>query len=39
MTTDAASSPELGEARRRLAELESLVENSPVAVIVMDCVW
>ena len=36
MTTDAASSPELAEARRRLAELESLVENSPVAVIVMD---
>ena len=36
MTTDAASSPELTEARRRLAELESLVENSPVAVIVMD---
>ena len=27
-----ASSPELAEARRRLAELESLVENSPVAV-------
>ena len=27
---------ELAEARRRLAELESLVENSPVAVIVMD---
>ena len=36
MTTDAASSPQLAEARRRLAELESLVENSPVAVIVMD---
>ncbi len=35
MTMDAAS-PELAEARRRLAELESLVENSPVAVIVMD---
>ena len=31
-----AASPELVEARRRLAELESLVENSPVAVIVMD---
>ena len=27
---------ELLEARRRLAELESLVENTPVAVIVMD---
>jgi PAS domain S-box-containing protein len=27
---------ELAEARRRLAELESLVENTPVAVIVMD---
>ena len=36
MTADAAPSPELAEARRRLAELESLVENSPVAVIVMD---
>ena len=36
MTTDATPSPELAEARRRLAELESLVENSPVAVIVMD---
>jgi PAS domain S-box-containing protein len=36
MTADAARSPELAEARRRLAELESLVENSPVAVVVMD---
>ncbi len=27
---------ELAEARRRLGQLESLVENSPVAVIVMD---
>ncbi len=37
MTTDAICLPrELAEARRRLAELESLVENSPVAVIVMD---
>ena len=36
MTADATPSPELAEARRRLAELESLVEISPVAVIVMD---
>jgi PAS domain S-box-containing protein len=36
MTADAIPSAELAEARRRLAELESLVENSPVAVIVMD---
>jgi PAS domain S-box-containing protein len=36
MTADASLSPELTEARRRLAELESLVENSPVAVVVMD---
>jgi PAS domain S-box-containing protein len=36
MTTDAGISPELAAARRRLAELESLVENSPVAVVVMD---
>src|SRR5439155_11402461 len=36
MTADAPPSPELAEARRRLAELESLVENSPVAVVVMD---
>ena len=36
MTAGAAPSPELIQARRRLAELESLVENTPVAVIVMD---
>jgi PAS domain S-box-containing protein len=36
MTADAVPSAELAEARQRLAELESLVENSPVAVIVMD---
>ena len=36
MTADASLSPELTEARRRLAELESLVENSPVAVVAMD---
>ncbi|MGZ8795144.1 MAG: PAS domain S-box protein [Gaiellaceae bacterium] len=36
MTADATPSPELAEARRRLAELESLVENTPVAVVVMD---
>ena len=36
MTADATPSPELAEARRRLAELESLVENNPVAVVVMD---
>src|SRR4051812_8500088 len=36
MTAGAAPSAELAEARRRLAELESLVENSPVAVIVLD---
>src|SRR3954467_546126 len=36
MTADATSSPEFAEARRRLAELESLVENTPVAVVVMD---
>src|SRR5436190_9956973 len=36
MTPDATSSPELAEARRRLAELEFLVENTPVAVVVMD---
>ena len=36
MTADSAPSLELVEARRRLAELESLVENTPVAVIVMD---
>src|SRR5881296_662338 len=32
---NASLSSELVEAHRRLAELESLVENSPVAVIVM----
>ena len=36
MTADATPSPELAEARRRLAELESLVENAPMAVVVMD---
>jgi PAS domain S-box-containing protein len=36
MSAGAAPSLELAEARRRLAELQSLVENSPVAVIVMD---
>src|SRR5262245_57451291 len=36
MTADASSSPELAEGRRRLAELESLVQNSPVAVVVLD---
>ena len=36
MTADAAPASDLAEARRRLAELESLVENTPVAVIVMD---
>src|SRR5207244_13593668 len=36
MTADAGPSAELAEARRRLPELESLVDNSPVAVIVMD---
>jgi PAS domain S-box-containing protein len=36
MTADAAPSAELAEARRRLAELQSLVEISPVAVVVMD---
>jgi PAS domain S-box-containing protein len=36
MTTDAVPSPEVAGPRRRLAELESLVENSPVAMIVMD---
>ena len=33
---ETAPSAELAEARRRLAELESLVEWSPVAVVVMD---
>ncbi len=36
MTAGASASAELAAARRRLAELESLVENSPVAVVVMD---
>jgi PAS domain S-box-containing protein len=36
MTAEVTLSAELAEARRRLAELESLVENNPVAVIVMD---
>ena len=36
MTADASLSSELAEARRRLAQLESLVEHSPVAVVVMD---
>ena len=36
MTPDADFSSELAEARRRLAELESLVEISPVAIVVMD---
>ena len=36
MTADSSPSPELVDARRRLAELESLVENTPVAVVVMD---
>jgi PAS domain S-box-containing protein len=36
MTADVDFSSELAEARRRLAELESLVEISPVAIVVMD---
>jgi len=36
MTADAAPSPDFAESRRRLAELESLIGNTPVAVIVMD---
>ena len=36
MTEHTPLTSELAEARRRLAELESLVENSPVAVVVMD---
>ena len=36
MTGPTSLATELAEARRRLAELESLVQNSPVAVIVMD---
>jgi PAS domain S-box-containing protein len=36
MTPEGDHSSELAEARRRLAELESLVEISPVAIVVMD---
>ena len=36
MTPEIDRSAELAEARRRLAELESLVEISPVAIVVMD---
>jgi PAS domain S-box-containing protein len=36
VTDESALRSDLVEARRRLAELESLVENSPVAVVVMD---
>ena len=36
MTPEVDHSSELAEARRRLAELESLVEISPVAIVVMD---
>ena len=36
MTPEVDLSSELAEARRRLAELESLVEISPVAIVVMD---
>ena len=36
MTPDVDLSSELAEARRRLDELESLVEISPVAIVVMD---
>ncbi len=36
MTPEVDISSELAEARRRLAELESLVEISPVAIVVMD---
>ena len=36
LTGETTLSSELAGARRRLAELESLVENSPVAVVVMD---
>ena len=36
MTPESDHSSELAEARRRLAELESLVEISPVAIVVMD---
>ena len=36
MTRELDLSSELAEARRRLDELESLVEISPVAIVVMD---
>jgi PAS domain S-box-containing protein len=36
MTEDQTRAREIAEARRRLAELESIVENTPVAVVVMD---
>ncbi len=36
MTPEVELSSELAEARRRLAELEALVEISPVAIVVMD---
>jgi PAS domain S-box-containing protein len=36
MTSEVDLSSELAEARRRLGELESLVEISPVAIVVMD---
>jgi PAS domain S-box-containing protein len=36
MTPEVDISSELAEARRRLAELEALVEISPVAIVVMD---
>ena len=36
MTPDATPSAESAEARRRLTELEYLVQNTPVAVVVMD---
>src|SRR5205807_7507501 len=36
MTPEVDLSSELAEARRRLDELESLVEISPVAIVVMD---
>jgi PAS domain S-box-containing protein len=36
MTPEVELASELAEARRRLDELESLVEISPVAIVVMD---
>ena len=36
MTPEVDVSFELAEARRRLGELESLVEISPVAIVLMD---